>query len=147
MALGKNGSAGVARQERTRLARLTAALYLGRLNAQKPPGHVRPTALDLIRRSRILDAGRVADAPQTRAGTDKVGQNGGVSVVPAFAARKSASRMPIHELLAWTLLDGHLALLSEIPTGMAVNLILKGFKSEWQLVRGSSPRDEVLRGV
>ncbi len=55
--------------------------------------------------------------------------------------------MPVHQLLTWTRVDGHLALLSEIPMGMAVDLVLNGFKSEWRLVRGSCPRDEVLRGI
>ena len=55
--------------------------------------------------------------------------------------------MPIHQLLTWTQVEGRLALLSDIPDGMAVNLMLNGFKSEWQLVRGSCPRDEVLRGI
>ena len=55
--------------------------------------------------------------------------------------------MPIHQLLTWTRVEGRLVLRREIPVGMAVNLMLNGFKSEWRLVRGSCPRDEVLRGI
>jgi hypothetical protein len=55
--------------------------------------------------------------------------------------------MPTHQLLAWTLVDGHLELRREIPEGMAVDLVLNGLKSQWRLVRGCRPRDEVLRGI
>ena len=55
--------------------------------------------------------------------------------------------MPIHQLLTWTQVEGRLELRRKIPRGMTVDLVLDGGKGEWRLVRGSRPRDEVVRGV
>ena len=150
MAVGNNGSPGQAERGWSRFARLTAPSFPRRLAALKvPPFDLRGT-IEVISQSQTPDSRRVLAKQDTRPSIGKVRQNGAeraVGVLPAFAARKSGSRMPIHELLMWTLVDGRLALRREIPMGMAVDFVLNGYKSKWRLVRGSMPRDEVLRGV
>ena len=150
MAVGNNGSPGQAERGWSGFARLTAASFPRRLAAHRvPPFDLRGT-IEVISKPQTPDSRRVLAEQDTRPRFGKVRHNGAertVGVVPLFAARKSATRMPIHQLLAWTRVDGYLAIHREIPRGMTVDLVLNGFKSEWRLVRGNSPRDEVLRGV
>ena len=150
MAVGNNGSPGQAEHGRGRFARLTAASFPRRLAAHRvPPFDLRGT-IEILSKPQTLDSRQVLAEQDTRPSIGKFRQNGAertVGVVPLFASRKSGIRMPIHQLLTWTRVEGRLVLRREIPVGMAVNLMLNGFKSEWRLVRGSCPRDEVLRGI
>ncbi len=148
--MGSNGSPGEKRYEQTRLARLSAVLTAERRAVQKAPDHPRHAPLDRIIVSQTQSLIKALAEQDTRPITGKVRLNLAertVSVVPIFAAGNTAARMPIHQLLTWTQVDGRLALRREIPTGMAVDLALNGSKSKWRLVRGSSPKDEVLHGV
>lgn len=150
MAVGETGSPGEARYEQTRLARLSAVLYGERRAVHKAPDHSRQGALDRFSASQTQSSIRPMVEQDTRPITGKVRLNLAerkVSAVPIFAARNAGAKMPTHQLLTWTQVDGHLALRREIPRGMAVDLVLNGLKSEWRLVRGSCPRDEVLRGI
>ena len=150
MAVGNNGSPGQAERGWSRFARLTAASFPRRLAARSvPPFDLRGT-IEVISKSQTPDSRRVLAERDTRPSISKVRQNGAertVGVVPLFAARKSGTRMPIHQLLTWTQVDGRLALRRKIPMGTALDFVLNGYKSEWRLVRGSRPRDEVLRGI
>jgi hypothetical protein len=150
MAVGENGSPGEARYEQTRLARLSAVLFGERRAVHKAREHPRHGALDRFSPPQTQSSIRPLAEQDTRPITGKVRLNLSerkVSVVPIFAARNARDRMPTHQLLTWTQVDGHLALRREIPRGMALDLVLNGLKSEWRLVRGSCPRDEVLRGI
>ena len=150
MAVGNNGSPGQAERGWERFARLTAPSFPRRLAAHRvPPFDLRGT-IEILSKPQTLDSKRVLAEQDTRPRFGKVRQDGAertVGVAPLFAARKLGNGMPVHQLLMWTRVDGHLALLSEIPVGMTVNLMPNGFTSEWRLVRGSCPRDEVLRGI
>jgi len=150
MAVGNNGSPGQAEHGRGRFARLTAAAFPRRLEAHKvPPFDLRGT-IEVLSKSQTPDSRRVLAEQDTRPRFGKIRQNGAertVGVVPIFSAGESGARMPIHQLLAWTRVDGYLAIHREIPRGMTVDLVLNGQKSKWRLVRGSRPRDEVLRGI
>lgn len=150
MAVGSNGSPGQAEHGRSRFARLTAASFPRRLAAHRvPPFDLRGT-IEVISGSQMPDSRRVLAEQDTRPSIGKVRQDGAertIKGVSMFAPRKSRSRMPIHQLLAWTRVDGYLAIHREIPRGMTVDLVLNGPKSNWRLVRGSRPRDEVLRGI
>ena len=150
MAVGNNGSPGQAEQGWSRFARLTAASFPRRLAVHRvPPFDLRGT-VEVISKSQTPDSRRMLAKQDTRPSIGKVRQNGAdrtAGVGPLIAARKSGTRMPIHQLLTWTQVEGHLELRREIPRGMTVDLVLDGVKSEWRLVRGSCPRDEVLRGV
>ena len=147
MAVGSNGSPGQLLDRGSRFARLTAAFYPQRPMAKKtPPFDLRAT-VDIIRGPKTSNSYEDLAAQDTRPSISMDRQNGGVGAEHIFAVNKSPARVPIHQLLSWTRLDGHLELHREIPRGMALDLLLKGRKSEWRLVRGSTPRDEVLRGV
>ena len=150
MAVGSNGSQGQAEHGLSRFTRLTAASYPRRPAEQKiPPFDLRGT-IEVISKSRKPNSGWGLAERETRPSIGKDRQNGAertIKGVPMFAPRKSGSRMPIHQLLAWTRVDGYLAIQREIPRGMTVDLVLNGPKSNWRLVRGSRPRDEVLRGI
>lgn len=150
MAGGENDSPAETKYEQTRLARLSAALYGESRAVQKAPDHPRHRTLDRFSPSQTHSSIRPLAEQDTRPITGKVRLNLAerkVSVVPIFAARSAGARMPTHQLLTWTQVDGHLALRREIPRGMALDLVLNGLKSDWRLVRGSCPRDEVLRGI
>ena len=108
-----------------------------------PPFDLRAT----VRESPPLNSSQVLAAQDTRPSIGNIRQNGGFGVDPILGADKSQTRMSIHEILIWTRLDGHMELRREVPRGMAIDLILKGRKSECRLARGSWPRDEVLRGI
>ena len=147
MAVGSYGSPGRSQDGRSRFTRLTAAFYPHRPAAKKtPPFDLRAT-VDIIRGPETSNSRKDWGAQDTRPSIRMVRQNGGVGVEHIVVVNKSPARVPIHQLLSWTRLDGHLELHREIPRGMALDLMLKGRKSKWRLVRGSTPRDEVLRGV
>ena len=147
MAVGSNNSPGRSQDGWSRFMRLTAAFYPQRFAAKKtPPFDLRAT-VDIIRGPKTSNAHEDLAAQDTRPSIGMAMQDGGVGVEHIFDVDKSPARMPIHQLLSWTRLDGHLELHREIPRGMALDLMLKGRKSKWRLVRGSTPRDEVLRGV
>ena len=147
MAMVSNSSQGRSQDGGSRFTRLTAAFYPRRpVEKKTPPFDLRAT-VDIIRGPETSNSHENLAAQDTRPSISVVKQNGGVGAEHVVAANKSTARMPIHQLLSWTRLDGHLELNREIPRGMALDLMLKGRKSEWRMVRGSTPRDEVLRGV
>jgi hypothetical protein len=69
------------------------------------------------------------------------------SVVSVFGPRESDTRMSTHQLFTWARVDGRISLGRPLPKGTVVNLVLNGAKSECRIVRGFSPKDEVIRGV
>ena len=150
MAVGSNGSQGQAEHGLSRFTRLTAASYPGRPAEQKiPPFDLRGT-IEVISKSRKPNSGWGLAERETRPSIGKDRQNGAdrtIRIAPLFVAGMSGARMPIHQLLTWTQVEGRLELRRKIPRGMAVDLVLDGGKGEWRLVRGSRPRDEVVRGV
>jgi hypothetical protein len=147
MAVGNDDSPNQSQDRGSRFARLTAAAYTQRPPARRMPPFDLHATVELIRESPTLNSSQVLAAQDTRPSIGKIRQSGGFGVEPILEAGKSQTRMSIHEILIWTRLDGHMELRREIPRGMALDLVLKGRKSEWRLVRGSWPRDEVLRGV
>lgn len=147
MAVRNKGSPDLSQDGGNRFARLTAASYW-----RRPPDHRTPpfdlhSTVELVKESPPLNSSQVLAAQETRPSFGKIRSNGGPGEEPISGADKSQTRMSIHEILIWTRLDGHMELRREIPRGMAIDLILKGRKSECRLARGSWPRDEVLRGI
>jgi len=147
MAVGNNSSLGQTQDGRSRFTRLTAASFPRRLAAEKVPPFNLYATVEIIRESQFPNSSQALSAQDTRPSISNDEQAGEVGVASASSANNPSARMPIHQLLIWTQLGGRLELRREIPRGMAVDLILNGRKSEWRLVRGSCPRDEVLRGV
>ena len=147
MAVGSNGSPRRSRYGGRRFTRPTAASYPQRPAAKKiPPFDLRAT-VDIIGGLETSASHENLAGQDTRPSISMDRQNGGFGAEHMVAASKSPARIPIHQLLFWTRLDGHLELHREIPRGMTIDLMLKGRKSEWRLVRGSTPKDEVLRGI
>ena len=147
MAVGNNGTPSQAQREWSRFARLTAESYPDRLTPHEIPPFDLHAKIGEISKSQPPSLVRVIATKDTGLSNSNGRQNGGARGVPASAAELPQTRMPIHLLLAWTKVEGYLALGREVPIGMAVDLVLNGLQSEWRLVRGSWPRDEVLRGV
>ena len=106
-------------------------------------------------RSRALDPSHrterrrimAAERPGTKAIGTRNRATPARTVAPVFGVRPHDARMTTHQLMTWTRVDGRMKLRRPLSKGTTVNLILKGAKSECKIVRGSSPRDEVLYGV
>jgi len=115
MAVGNKGSPSRSQDGGSRFTRLTAAFYPQRPAAEKtPPFDLRAT-VDIIRGPETSNSHEELAAQDTRPSISVARQNGGVEVEHKFAVNKSPARMPIHQLLTWTRLDGHLELHREIP--------------------------------
>ena len=147
MAIGNRSSLGQKQDGRSRFTRLTAAPYPRRLAAEKiPPFNLRGT-IEVISNFQPPNSIQTLSEQDTRPSIGNGGQAGEVGAAPTFTANNSLARMSIHQLMTWTRLGGQLALLREIPRGMAVDLTLNGRKSNWRLVGGSRPKDAVLGGI
>ena len=147
MAVGNIGTPSQVQHGWSRFARLTAESYPDRLTPHEIPPFYLHAKIGEISKSQPPSLARATAIKDTRQTNSNGRQNGGARGVPASAAEKPVARMPIHLLLAWTQVEGYLAVRREVPNGMTVDLLLNGLQSEWRLVRGSWPRDEVLRGV
>lgn len=69
------------------------------------------------------------------------------SAAPLLRSSPSTFPLSVHQLLRWIEVDGRLKLQRALSPGTAIDLVLKGTRSEFRVVRGSSPKDEVVRGV
>lgn len=147
MAADNRASLGQTQNERSRFTRLTAGWFPQRPGARKVPPFDLQSTVELLRESQLPNSSQALSAQDTRPSIGNDGQAGEVGVSATFSEKSSSARMSIRQLMTWTQLGGRLELRREIPRGMAVDLILKGRKSELRLARGSRPKDEVLRGI
>jgi len=147
MAVDNHASLGQTRDRGSRFTRLTAGWFPQRPGAQKAPPFDLKSTIELLRESQLPNSSQALSAQDTRPSIGNDRQAGEVGVSATLPAKSSSARMSIRQLMTWTQLGGRLELRREIPRGMAVDLILKGRKSELRLARGSRPKDEVLRGI
>jgi hypothetical protein len=147
MAVDNHGSMGQTQDGRSRFTRLTAGWFPQRPGARKVPPFDLQSTVELVREYQLPNSTQTLSAQDTRPSIGNNGQAGEVGGAPTFSALNSSARMSIRQLMTWTQLGGRLELRREIPRGMAIDLILKGRKSELRLARGSRPKDEVLRGI